>query len=140
MKKIILFALTMLIPATAFALMPPMTEAELKNESNMIVKGSVVKVECTGKFGETGCAKLTGYKATLKINETVKGENLDQVSLLFDKYDFKKGCVGSPDMVHYEGEEGLYYLQCKKDQCHLTHWNGVDYFKKGGNSLPKCKK
>lgn len=139
MRKLLILAITLLMPLNAFALMPPMTEKELKKDSNTIVKGRITKVECTGKFKDTGCAKLTGYKALIKVNKTIKGNKLETRNLFFNKYDFKKGCVGSPDTVHYEGEEGLYYLECKKADCHLTHWNGVDYFEKGSKQLPKCK-
>ena len=140
MRKLLILMAALLIPINAFALMPPMTEEELKTESNTIVKGQITKVECTGKSKDKGCVKLTGYKATLKVNGVVKGSKAKELNLFFNKYDFKKGCVGSPDTVHLEGEEGLYYLECKDNNCHLTHYNGIEYFKKGSTPLPKCKK
>lgn len=140
MKKYLIILIILLLPMPALALMPPLTEKELKNESNTIVKGKIIKIACTGKFKDTGCANLTGYKASLKVNEVLKGKKLENLNLFFNKYKFKNGCVGSPDAVHYEGEEALYYLKCKKENCHLTHWNGIDYIEKGTASLPKCKK
>jgi hypothetical protein len=126
------------LPQAAHALMPPLSQKELKAESNQIVRGKILDVVCTGDNEETHCAKLTGYKATLQVTKTIKGTPYKKLALRFKNYDFKEGCVGSPDAVHYPGEEGLYYLQCTKDKCRLTHWNGITHTSRGKGPLPKC--
>lgn len=115
----------------AVALMPPMSDAELKDNANLIVLGKVLKVEKTGKVKKTDCAKITYYKAALKIDKTLKGKKLEEVSLFFGDTKFKEGCVGSPDTIHTEGDVGKYYLQCTDDRCHLVHWNGVKSLTEG---------
>jgi hypothetical protein len=126
------------LPGAAHALMPPLSPEELKQESNQIVEGKILDVVCTGEHDKNRCAELTGYKATLKVMKTIKGKRYKKLELSFKKYDFKKGCVGSPDTVHYPGEEALYYLRCKENRCHLTHWNGIIFKSHGNRSLPKC--
>jgi len=133
-----LIATALFLPQAANALMPPLSPEELQKESNQIVRGKVLDVVCTGKQEENRCVKLTGYKATLKVSKTIKGKRYKKLKLNFKKYDFKEGCVGSPDTVHYPGEEALYYLRCKENSCRLTHWNGVEYKFRGDRSLPKC--
>lgn len=120
--------------------MPPMSQRELDRESTHIVRGEIADVVCTGEFEKTRCAKLTGYMATLKVKKTLKGKRYKTLFVRFKEYDFFKGCVGSPDVVHYPGEEALYYLACKEDQCRLTHWNGIKYKKHSERSLPECKR
>lgn len=122
-----------------FALMPPMSYEGLNRESTNIVRGEITEVVCTGEFEKTRCAKLTGYVATLKVKKTIKGKRYKTLYIYFKEYDFFEGCVGSPDTVHCPGEEALYYLSCKEDKCHLTHWNGIKYKKHGNKSLPKCE-
>ena len=136
--RVLVVAAALQLPQAAHALMPPLTPKELKQESNQIVRGKILDVVCTGDNEENGCAKLTGYKATLEVTKTIKGARYKKLALRFKKYDFKKGCVGSPDTVHYPGEEALYYLRCKEKNCRLTHWNGIEYKSKGKRSLPKC--
>jgi hypothetical protein len=135
----LLLGTALLLPQAAHALMPPLSPEELQKESNQIVRGKVLDVVCTGEYEETRCAKLTGYRATLEISKTIKGKRYKKLDLSFKKYDFKKGCVGSPDTVHYPGEEALYYLRCKEDRCRLTHWNGIEYKSHGDQPLPKCR-
>jgi len=137
LKAAILTA-TLLLPQVANALMPPLNPQELKSESNVIVEGKVSDVICTGKNEKNRCAKLTGYRATLEVLKTIKGKRYNQLQLNFKKYDFKDGCVGSPDTVHYPGEQALYYLRCRENRCHLTHWNGIKYQSKGKRQIPKC--
>jgi|GEM_PF-3706446 len=136
--QVAIIAAVLLLPQTTRALMPPLTPEELQGESNQIVKGRILDVVCTGEHEENRCAKLTGYKATLKVSKTIKGKRYKKLHLRFMKYDFKEGCVGSPDTVHYPGEEALYYLRCREDSCRLTHWNGIKYKSHGDISLPKC--
>jgi len=136
--QVVFIAAALLLPQAANALMPPLNSEELKKESNQIVRGKVLDVACTGKQEENRCATLTGYKATLEVTKTIKGKRYKDLELRFKKYDFKDGCVGSPDTVHYPGEEGLYYLRCREDHCRLTHWNGVQYKSRGSRSLPNC--
>ncbi len=132
--------LLIVLPSLAWALMPPFTPKELKERSNHIVRGEITQVMCTGEFEETHCAYLTGYKATLKVRRTLKGKRYKTLNLYFKEYDFKEGCVGSADTVHYSGEEALYYLSCKGDSCYLTHWNGIEYKRRGNGPLPECKR
>ena len=80
MRKLVTLMIVLLVPLNAFALLPPMTEEELTANSNTIVKGKIMKVECTGKFKETGCARLTGYKALMKVNETIKGGKMETIA------------------------------------------------------------
>lgn len=128
----------LLLPQAANALMPPLSPQELKSESNQIVEGKILNVVCTGAHEENRCATLTGYKATLEVSKTIKGKRYKNLELNFKKYDFKEGCVGSPDTIHYPGEEALYYLECSENNCRLTHWNGIQYKSKGKRSLPRC--
>lgn len=144
MKKIstvvVVWIIALFFSAEVFALMPPFTKKELKQESNMIVKGIVTNVVCSGEIKDTGCAVLTGYIATLEVNRVIKGKKYKDVKLRFKDYNFKKGCIGSPDARHYTGDAGRYYLKCNEDNCRLTHWNGVEHTQRGKSSLPKCSK
>lgn len=108
------------------ALMPPLSPEELNKESNKIVIAKVVEVKKTGEFIPGGCADKTGYIATLKVSKTLKGKHADSIKLHFYDYDFKEGCVGSPDRTHSKGEKGKYYLSCNEKRCRLTHWNGFE--------------
>lgn len=132
-------ALVVAAPATPWALMPPMEPAELKGESTDIVRGKVVSVECTGEYEENPCASKTGYVAKLAVKKNIKGKAPKVVDLRFKKYEFKEGCVGSPDTLHYPGEEALYYLRCKESSCRLTHWNGIEDLRRGDGNLPDCR-
>ena len=123
------------LPQVAHALMPPLSPEELRQESNQIVRGKILDVVCTGEHKENRCAKLTGYRATIEVTKTIKGKRYKKLYLRFKKYDFKEGCVGSPDTVHYPGEEALYYLRCTKDRCRLTHWNGIIYKSRGDRTI-----
>lgn len=127
------------LPQAAHALMPPMSLEELQIESNQIVRGKITEVVCTGTHEENRCADLTGYRATLQVMKTIKGKRYKKLYLNFKNYEFKEGCVGSPDTVHHTGEEALYYLRCRGDNCRLTHWNGIEYKSRGRQTLPKCR-
>ncbi len=133
-----ILAAALLLPQTVNALMPPLNPEELEKESNQIVEGKVLDIVCTGYNDNNRCAKLTGYRATLKVSKTIKGKRYKKLLLRFKKYDFKEGCVGSPHTVHYQGEEALYYLRCKTDVCRVTHWNGITYKSRGSHHLPIC--
>lgn len=125
--------------ASAFALMPPMEMNDLRRESTNIVSARVLDVKCTGEFEDNACVRKTGYVAKLKVLKTFKGERLGEFELRFKRYEFKDGCVGSPDTVHYPGEEARYYLSCKGEVCFLTHWNGITYTSRGSGKLPACE-
>jgi hypothetical protein len=101
----------------------------------VIVK--ITKVERTGEIEKKSCVVSTGYKATLEVQKVLKGKRQKQLELFFNEDRFLKGCVGSPDTIHYEGEEAKYYLRCQDKRCHLTHYNGVEYIKQGENQPPK---
>lgn len=138
--KIVLFLLTFLYAASSSALMPPMTDKELKRDSNLIVVGRITDVRCTGEIEELACATDTGYKAVLEVKKVLKGEKAKKVDLYFMRTEFKEHCIGSPDTLHYVGEEAKYYLRCTAERCGLTHWNGIEYIKEGERTLPKCGK
>ena len=140
-KRIFFLVLTAIIfsYSAAYALMPPMTPEELEQESDRVVIGKITKVECTGEYEDNNCVTQVGYKASLKVSKVLKGKKIDEIDLYFDDYNYKGGCVGSPDREHYEGDEGKYYLECsKKNKCFLTHWNGVVHSKTGTTALPVC--
>ncbi len=112
---------------------------ELKQTSTNIVVGTVTAIDCTGEHEESPCASKTGYVAKLAVKRDVKGKSPKEIDLRFKKYEFQDGCVGSPDTIHYPGERALYYLQCKGASCRLTHWNGIEYRKRGDGKLPDCR-
>lgn len=133
------------VPVVTWSLMPPLTDEELKSQTNVIVDGEVTNVACTGfKDATHECATLTGYRAKLKLLKIHKQGPLvkkvgDTVDLVFNKYDFKDGCVGSPDTLHYQGEQAKYFLVCTAESnCRLTHWNGIEIKKEGNQPLPSC--
>jgi len=125
--------------SSLLALSSPVERIELAARSNNIVYGEIVEVVCTGEFEKSKCVDRTGYLASLKVKRTVKGTRYRRLYIRFMKSRFKEGCLGSPDEVHIVGELGLYYLQCRGDQCRLTHWNGVEYENRGYKPLPTCK-
>lgn len=141
-RMIQMMALTLVLSvfSTSWALMPPLTPEELQQESNQIVIGKITAIECTGKIEENKCVKMTGYKTTLQVDKVIKGKKSKTLDLYFKDYDFKGGCVGSPDARHYVGDEGKYYMSCKDQKCYLVNWNGVTHSKRGKQELPKCKK
>lgn len=123
---IVIAGLLVLHVSSALALMPPMSEKELKERSNTIVMGHVTLVKKTGEFIKGRCADKTGKIATLMVDKTIKGSPPKEFKIHFFDYNFKEGCVGSPDRVHYKGEKGKYYLKCIESKCRLTHWNGFE--------------
>lgn len=125
-KSLALFFMSFFWAGMALALMPPMELAELEAESNTIVLGEITDITSTGELIENPCVTKTGYKATLKVLKVIKGKADDKLTIRFKKFDFKEGCVGSPDHRHFVGENGKFYLSCQEDHiCRLTHWNGV---------------
>lgn len=129
-----------------WALMPPMEVKELEQASTALVEGEITRVDCNGKKTDTDCAVNQGYRATLKVTKVIKQfasgtASIDwtkPIPLDFTHTVFKRGCVGSPDVVHVVGEQARYYLSCSEQACWLTHWNGITYLKDGATSLPQC--
>lgn len=141
----VLFSFYLVSSHVALGLMPPLTDEELKSQTNVIVDGEITNVACAGFRDNTHeCMNLTGYQATLKLLKIYKQGPLkqkvgDTVTLVFNKYDFKNGCVGSPDTEHYQGEQAKYFLICTAESnCRLTHWNGIEIKKEGNQPLPSC--
>lgn len=123
--KFFIFVCFLFHTVQVLALMPPMKLDDLEQDSNLIVDGKVLKVYPNGKEVDHACSVDRPHAAMLQVNKTYKGTEFKAVVIKFDKTEFKERCVGSPDHVHFVGEEGKFYLSCQLDQCRLTHWNGV---------------
>lgn len=140
MKNIFIFVIGLGFLQNAFAVMPPMSPDELEKNSNQIVVGRVIKVACTGIIHKHFCGHRFGYVAGLEVSKIIKGKKTKNIPLYFTKANFKTGCTGPVDTLHYEGEAGTYFLRCQEDlsRCALTHYDGVQYSKQAATSLPKC--
>lgn len=141
--------LTLAIVATAlyahrsFGLTPPLDDAELQAQSDLIIVGEVgAPLQCAGRAEQKDIGLVAHYVIPVTIREVTKGIGKpgDILTLRFTHVFYKRGYTGDQDADHYPGEVGKYHLQRLKEEGHVrtTHWSGVTVMKEGKGSLPKC--
>lgn len=97
MLKIFGFLFIFLEIANAHALVPPMSEQELKEESSLIVTGRVVSVEKFKKPFKDSCYKWQTYVAQFEVSTTEKGRSEKIIAIYYNnKIKDRSGqhCVG----------------------------------------------
>lgn len=97
LKIFIGFLLIFLEISNAHALVPPMSEKELKAESSLIVTGRVLSVEKFKKSFKDSCYKWQTYVAQFEVRATEKGRAEKIISIYYNnKIKDRRGkhCVG----------------------------------------------
>lgn len=147
MKKFLLPLFPFLFSLSAFCLTPPISPEERKAESDFILKGKIVRVECAPeKPKKYECGTETYYFAVLEADKTLKkpaqSPDPKTVFLHFSHMKYLPGCTGDQDHFHRPGETGTYYLR-KIDDTHmrLLNWSTVEVTKMGDDlQVPRCPK
>lgn len=134
--------LMLLISMPAWALTPPIEEADLMKQADLVIKGEVRDIQCAPQgFEQNACATTTWYIATLEVNTVKKGRWPGRtIPILFRDLRFLKGCVGDADHVHRVGERGFYYLISRGDgHWAPINWSAVIVKHPGEGPLPFCQ-
>lgn len=137
---VVTFLILMVSPV--WALTPPIEDADLLRQADLVVKGEVVNITCAPQgFEQSNCATTTWYLANLKVNTVKKGRWPGRtIPILFRDVRFVKGCVGDADHVHRVGERGHYYLVSRGDgNWSLISWSAAHIKKAGAGPLPLCR-
>ncbi|MDP6942786.1 MAG: hypothetical protein QF464_01440 [Myxococcota bacterium] len=145
---ITLVGLTGLLSLSPFALASPgpMSPEELTENSSLIAHGQITEVLCNGEAVDNGTFTTTAYLATLTIDEVIKGDPVDQVTLPFAKDAYHEGefpplCSGGPS--YQLGHKGTYYLQTGANTELYTLTSSVNGFQpdedSAGEELPSCE-
>jgi hypothetical protein len=109
--------------ASAQALDPGASEAELNERATVIARVEVERVVCTGPTEREGDWKVTRYRATMRRIETIKGEAPERFELLFAEVDSGDDIQRS---VSFEpGWRGRVFLVGTAPDFALVKWNGA---------------
>lgn len=139
-----MIVLTMLIAMSisAWAMTPPIPQNELKREADLIVKGTIVDIQCAPQgYEQTNRATWTWYIATLEVNTLKKGRwPGKRIPILFKDTHYVHGATGDADHIHQVGERGFYYLVSRGDgNWAPVNWSAVEVKHPGAGPLPRCR-
>lgn len=135
--------LTLIYASFAGALEPPMPDDLMEAESNTVIDGEVTRLECTADKGVSPpCVSWVGYRATIKVLHSYKGNPPPEIVMDFRDYRLKEGCTGHWEPTYKVGDKGKFYMRCVKGKlCHLAAWNGFTLKESAPKvqSNPECK-
>lgn len=139
---IIVMAMMLAVAVSGDAMTPPIEKEDLRNQSDLIVRGQIVDVQCAPQgYEQSRCATWTWYVATLEINTLKKGRWPGRkVPIVFKDIRYVHGCTGDADHIHHVGERGFYYLVSRGDgNWAPVNWSAVDVKHAGSGPLPSCR-
>lgn len=116
----------------AWALIPPLSEAELTKEASLIVEGQVIAVEKFEKPFKDRCYKWQKFVADFEISKTLKGKSPKVIKIYYQnmvKDIANPPCVGGE--TSYWLSTGATYKLYLADSIHgegayhFINWSGV---------------
>jgi hypothetical protein len=119
-----------LAAAPAMAALPPLDDAQRQAESNVVVRGEIVRIESRKKRIRWGYSNREMI-LSVKISECTKG-GLEVGTVVFLQCwaadDRPDGWVGDGGQrpTPREGDKGLFYAEERDGKLHLLHPNGWD--------------
>jgi hypothetical protein len=132
----VLFAL--MCSSSALATLPPMSQAELEERSDLIVEATVRQIEKVGQGREDHCYGWQDYRATLAVNKTEKGDaTLTTIHVRYaDIVNNDKGCVGGSTAYSLTlGAQYHLYLKRDTDGDYIfINWAGVKQIVEKGSA------
>ncbi|MGB0592600.1 MAG: hypothetical protein ACPGU1_23230 [Myxococcota bacterium] len=131
--------------SVALALPAPMSPEAMSEASSLVVEGEITEVVCQGEPMVEETYTTTPYLAILTINEVLKGEALETVSLPFATTEWSPdappaSCAGGPSYA--VGNIGRFYLleDAATGQATLVNWNGFEAAAESTSApLPTCQ-
>jgi hypothetical protein len=121
---VLLLSLLWAAPQPAASMPPPLSEAALIEQSDLVARVRVISVTCTGvaKDEQSGEA-LPSYAAELEVLEVRKGdvEPGGVVTVFFQE--IPSGVAGPWAVFYYPGEEVWTHLRGAGGGYHTTAWN-----------------
>lgn len=129
-KFVVLLGLT--LSFSAWALIPPLSENELKQEANLIVEGHVVQIQKFEKPFKDRCYKWQKYVADFEVRKTLKGQSPKIIKIYYQS--FVKDiayppCVGGETSYYLStGSSYKLYLADSvhgEGSYHFINWSGV---------------
>lgn len=143
MRSALLAAALLLLPAVAWALPAPKSEAELMQASDLVVDAQCVTIRCEGP-PKVGAGKtITAYRSTLFPSKSYKGGLPNSIAIVGELWTYS----GPPPVGgwHQEpvpkGWAGKLYLERKSDGTYTKVWWNADQEDKARSKplpLPSC--
>jgi len=139
-----ILAVFVFLPSASFALTPPLSDAELAAQSELIVEGKVEKpLSCIGSLEKNKCSTKYKYVGFIKVKKVIKGNAKpdERLQIVFYHLDYgKSGCVGDQYAALHIDDAGTFYLQRSgPDTFSPVHWSGVKLTEQGLEPLPQCQ-
>jgi hypothetical protein len=123
--------------ASALALEPPASEAQMTEAAQAIARVEVERVVCLGPTKQEGDWEVTRYRATMRRIETIKGSVPERFELAFAEVDAGDDIQHS--IVFQPGWRGRVFLAGTAPSFSLVEWNGaISDPTRSRGELPSC--
>jgi hypothetical protein len=128
-ERVLVVVGLLVITSTAFAGIPPQSEEELNELSDIVVDAEVVEIQVTGVTEVPDEMHRVHFEATLEVLNAHLGDAPDSFVITFNHDFIDQGVAscGFSEPAHWVGEKAKLWLQLNDDENYgMVSWNAME--------------